>query len=310
MSAVPNRVSACFFCSSQVRHHRKCTARDAVCCKCQNVGHYSKVYKRGHQKAPSATVSTSAFHPTLHATQQAPDCLSFAVTEAIVGDKQLSVLIDPRSSLSYVNESTAKILCLSTHKSSLKVSMVVDPLQGTISRHCFVEVTLQGVVYNSVYLGVMKDLCYDLFLGKAFQRQHRRVIFEYDGTKPELVVSSLPPQTCAVAAAKPERPSLFDNLKPDCRPVSIPSRRYSGPDAAFIEWEVKRLYMNGIIRPSKSTWHAQPVVAINQETGKQRLCMDYSQTINLCTVLDAFPFPRIEVISLSSRNIVFSSRMI
>ena len=68
--------------------------------------------------------------------------------------------------------------------------------------------------------------------------------------------------------------------------------------------------MNGIIRPSKSTWHAQPVVAINQETGKQRLCMDYSQTINLCTVLDAFPFPRIEVISLSSRNIVFSSRMI
>jgi len=118
--------------------------------------------------------------------------------------------------------------------------------------------------------------------------------FGYDGTRPELVVSSLPLQTCAVAAAKPECPSLFDNLMPDCQPVSIPSRRYSGPDAAFIESEVKRLYMGGIIRPSKSAWRAQPVVVTNQETGKWRLCVDYSQTINLYAVLDAYPLPRIE----------------
>ena len=141
------------------------------------------------------------------------------------------MLIDPGSSLSYVNESTAKTLCLSTHKSSLKVSMAVDTLQGTINRHCFVELTLKGVVYKNVHLGVAKDLCCDILLGQDFQRQNRRVIFEYDGTRPELDVSSLPLQTCAVAAAKPECPFLFDNLKPDCRPVSIPSRRYSGPDA-------------------------------------------------------------------------------
>ena len=114
---------------------------------------------------------------------------------------------------------------------------------------------------------------------------------EYDGTRPELV-SSLPPQTCAVAAAKPECPPLFDNLMPDCRPVSILSRRYSGPDTAFIESEVKRLYTGGIIRPSKSAWRAQPVVVTNQETGKRQLCVDYSQTINLYTVLDAYPLPK------------------
>jgi len=117
--------------------------------------------------------------------------------------------------------------------------MAVDTLQGTINRHCFVELTLKGVVYKNVHLGVAKDLCCDILLGQDFQRQNRRVIFEYDGTRPELDVSSLPLQTCAVAAAKPECPFLFDNLKPDCRPVSIPSRRYSGPDAAFIESEVK-----------------------------------------------------------------------
>ena len=105
----------------------------------------------------------------------------------------------------YVNDCTVKTLCLSTHKSSLKVSMAVDSLQGSF-RHCCVELTLQGVVYKNVYLGVMKDLCCDILLGQDFQRQNRRVIFEYDGTRPELVVSSLPPQTCAVAAAKPECP--------------------------------------------------------------------------------------------------------
>jgi len=135
--------------------------------------------------------------------------------EAVVSDKQLSVLIDPGCSLSYVNDSTAEILYLSTHKSSLKASMTVDSFQGTISRHCFVELTLQGVVYKDVYLGVTKDVRCDILLRHDFQ-QHCHVIFEYDGTMPELVVSSLPPQTCAVAAAKPECLSLFNNLTPDC----------------------------------------------------------------------------------------------
>ena len=115
--------------------------------------------------------------------------------------------------------------------------MAVDSLQGSVSRHCFVELTLQG----ERHLGVMKDLCCDILLGQDFQRQHRRVIFEYGGARLELV-SSLPPQTCAVAAAKPDCPPLFYNLMPDCRPVFIPSRRYSGPDAAFIESEVKVVY--------------------------------------------------------------------
>ena len=220
VTAVSNRASAYFFCGSQVLHIcKKCRGGDAVYYKCPKVGHYSKVCKGGQQKAPSRTVSVSVFHPTLCAIEQAPDCLSFAVTEAVVGDKQLSVLIDLSSSLSYVHVCTVKTLLLSTHKSSLKVAMAVDSLQGTISRHCFVELTLQGVVYKNVCLGVMKNLCCDILLGQDLQRKHRRVTFECDGTRPEPVVSSLPPQTCAVAAAKPECPSLFDNLRPDCRPA-------------------------------------------------------------------------------------------
>ena len=52
--------------------------------------------------------------------------------------------------------------------------------------------------------------------------------------------------------------------------------------------------MSGIIRPCKWAWRTQPVVVTNQETGKWRLCVDYSQTVNLYTVLDAYPLPHIE----------------
>ena len=32
----------------------------------------------------------------------------------------------------------------------------------------------------------------------------------------------------------------------------------------------------------------------NKESGKKRLCVDYSQTVNLVTQLDAYPLPRID----------------
>ena len=48
----------------------------------------------------------------------------------------------------------------------------------------------------------------------------------------------------------------------------------------------------GIIEASTSPWRAQIVVV--KSTEKQRLCVDYSQTVNLYTELDAYPLPRID----------------
>ena len=48
----------------------------------------------------------------------------------------------------------------------------------------------------------------------------------------------------------------------------------------------------GIIEPSRSLWRAQ-VVVTKDENHKKRMAIDYSQTINKFTPLDAFPLPRI-----------------
>jgi len=42
-----------------------------------------------------------------------------------------------------------------------------------------------------------------------------------------------------------------------------------------------------------SPGRAQLVIVRNESTGKKRLCVDYSQTVNKFTHLDAYPLPRI-----------------
>jgi len=71
-------------------------------------------------------------------------------------------------------------------------------------------------------------------------------------------------------------------------------RRYISPDTEFFQTEVKRLHEAGVIRPSISAWRAQPLVVTNSETGQGRLCIDLAKTINLYTVLEVYPLPRIE----------------
>ncbi|KAI5752123.1 hypothetical protein M8J77_014045 [Diaphorina citri] len=63
---------------------------------------------------------------------------------------------------------------------------------------------------------------------------------------------------------------------------------------------------DGIIEPSNSPWRAQAFV-VRDGKRKPRMVIDYSQTINKFTLLDAYPLPRIEdIIAKVSENQVFS----
>ena len=60
-----------------------------------------------------------------------------------------------------------------------------------------------------------------------------------------------------------------------------------------MEKETRKLLNDGIIEICNSPWRAQPVVII-QPNGKKRMVIDYSQTINRYTLLDAYPLPKID----------------
>ena len=107
----------------------------------------------------------------------------------------------------------------------------------------------------------------------------------FRGDKPPLVI-------CGLSTLNVSPPHLFENLTPDCKSIATKSRRYSKDDKKFIESEVQRMLQEGIIEPSKSPWRAQ-VVVTRGERQKKRFVIDYSQTINKFTQLDAYPLPHI-----------------
>lgn len=148
--------------------------------------------------------------------------------------------------------------------------------------------------YSPTKLSILKNLCSDIILGQDFQKQHENVIIEYGGQLPSLHVSN-DKSRCAVTVASVLEPSLFPALPPSCKPIATQSRRFSKDDRDFIDQEINKMLSDNIIEPSISAWRAQIVIAKDElNRHKKRLCIDYSQTINQYTELDAYPLPRID----------------
>ena len=87
--------------------------------------------------------------------------------------------------------------------------------------------------------------------------------------------------------------------------------KYSNEDKQFIATEIERLLSLEKIEPSNSPWRAQVVVAkdLNGHR-KKRLCIDYSQSVNKYTYLDAYPLPHInEFVNKISQYCLFSAKV-
>ena len=96
-------------------------------------------------------------------------------------------------------------------------------------------------------------------------------------------------------AAHVPYPQLFSNITPNCKPIAAKTRKFSSADQKIIKSETERLLLEDRIEPSHSSWRAQPIVVDNGK-GKKRMCIDYSQTFNVYTQLDAYPLSSIESI--------------
>ena len=140
--------------------------------------------------------------------------------------------------------------------------------------------------------GIIPKLCADIVLGQSFLNIHNEVIFKLGGSQDNLIVSR-DSGYCGVSASKLETQRLFKNLDPGIKPIATRSRRFNDYDKLFIKEEVRKLLNDGVIEPSYSPWRAQVLVTKN-ERHKRRMVIDYSQTVNRYTLLDAYPLPNID----------------
>ena len=187
---------------------------------------------------------------------------------------------------------------LQTFSCSENVSMASSRFCVNVDRFTTADVDYQGHSYKNFKFGILESLCADVLLGLDFQTQHKSVTFAFGGDKSSLSVCGL--STVRVPPVEP-----FKHLSENCHPVITKSRFYSKEDRLFISEEIKRLLEEGIIEESKSPWRAQVVVVKSE---KKRLVIDYSQTINRFTLLDAFPLPNInELVNRIARYRVFST---
>ena len=238
-------------------------------------------------------MSTSSLKQQSCAAQPAPSCSYHATISSFVNGYELSTVIDSGSLLSFINDKTVKAFKLHIEPCKTNVALVSSNLKGEILGRCVVDIVTENETYQQVSVGIIKNLCTNLLLGGYFQSHNKRVVFQYNGSKADLFVPKINHlNVMSELGIKPA--SLFNNLLSDCRPVVTKSRRFNAADQKFVAAKVNRLHSAGIIRPSVSSWRAQVLLVHNKESGKKRLCVDYSQTVNLFTQLDAYPLPRID----------------
>ena len=271
----------CYFCGFSRHPRSKCPAREAICKSCGKTGHFQKVCLSSKQRSSTTNALLSA-----SLTTQAPASLSQAIVSVKVEGIPLQALIDTGSSESYIASSVVHKHNWNILGTRKHIMMANKSLSSYTEGFCCLSILYKQSLYPRFKLSVMPNLCTDVLLGHDFLRLHNKLEIPFGGPKPSFSV-------CAMLAANVSPPSLFGNLSPDCKPIATKSRRHSTADEQFIKQEIERLLREGIIEPSISPWRAQVLVTSN-DRHKKRLVVDYSQTINRYTQLDAYPLPRID----------------
>ena len=300
-AAIKKNEVKCYFCGRIKHPRRACPAKDATCNNCGKQGHWSKVCRSANKKHHAASDESDRHtSASLILTAAVSECLRKTTTSVTVNGKRADALIDTGSTETFIDKQFAKNSFIEVFPSKTSIRMANTSLSSFTTGHCFVDLKLQDHLYKHRRISVLPDLCADIIVGLDVLSHHSKLEIDFGGNQ-------IPLKICCVAQAVVEPPTLFSNLSTDCRPIATKSRKHNLDDETFIKNEISKLLRDGIIEESKSPWRAQVLVTKN-ERHKRRMVIDYSQTINRFTYLDAYPLPTIEeIVSKVSQSKIFST---
>ena len=245
-----------------------------------------------------ALSSAAVFQAHKLAAAETFDCsksLAKSCIKVKINGFSANVLIDSGSTDSFIHPNQLELSDLKMFSSNETVSLAASSKQTKIKGFCCADISIGDHEYRDVKLFVFPDLCTDVILGLDWQSRHESVLIKYGGKEKPLKI-------CNLTTLDISPPPLFENLEPNYKPTAVKSRSYSKEDRQFILDEVNRLLSEDIIEPSNSPWRAQVLVTKNSRH-KKRLVIDFSQTINKYTNLDAYPLPKTCLIHSTALNI-------
>ena len=222
-------------------------------------------------------------------------------------------MVDSGSDFTFIEGKEAKRLGLFIIPKNQNISLA-DDTPSLIIGEVVIDIVVNGKLYKGIVASVMKSMVSPLILGKDFLRKHKQVTFQFDGDEDPIVfgAAACPDATLENVSShtmKVPCPPLFTNLSPDCKPIAEKSRRQTESNKKFIKEEVAKLVAEGSIEPSVSPWRSQVLVTSDEDDShKRRMVVDYSNTINTYTELDAYPMPKInEYVESISQFKVYST---
>lgn len=299
VSSKTNSVWQCYYCGGPKPHAKRsdCPATNSICTKCGIKGHFpsvckgklskGKTYRQSRSQSSLPRYNGRIDSSAASFSAASPPCLSKSISTVTVNGCRLEALIDSGSSATFLNHSSVKKHGWTVTPGKLPpVSMASSTYVSHPVGHSVVDVDFNGELLSGTKVAVLKDLCADMIIGLDILSTYQSVTLQFGGRRPPAVISAA---ACPIKTHK-----LFNQLEDNCQPISIKSRRYSDSDKRFIKSEVKKLLEKGVIEECSSPWRAQVLVHQGNENHKKRLVIDYSQTINKFTKLDAYPVPRID----------------
>ena len=210
---------------------------------------------------------------------------------ATINGKTVDMLIDSSSDLTIVSEKTAKCLGLVFSPVARPVQNIVSAnrtqvkMISTITDAC-IEMS-QGYLIDTVWIA--DNLSSEAILGASSLSAFSALTIKYGGQLPALTVNNV---TAASRSTFTTHPLVkcFTHMDSSLPSIRAPSRHHSPEDKVFIHNEILKLLHSGKIRPSHSSWQSQAFVM--WEAGqKPRMVVDFAQTVNCITHLDAYPIP-------------------
>ena len=284
-----SRTEKCHNCGFQ-HPAKQCPAVGKTCFSCGRRNHFSNRCKNSRK---------SSLNTLLAASEESKLCnvgfLKPSSVDITINGVKLNGLLDTGASDCFITSKLAKRLGLKINKVNGKVKLADKDLTSEIRGKVRADLILGDEKYlcKNVEFTLLDNLVKEVIVGLKVLKKHRAITLKLDGKEKPLNFKPAKASHLSVMCSNVEFPTLFPGINQNTNPVRMPSRKYSKDERNFIEKEIKRLLQDDIIEESISPWRSQ-IVVVKQKENKWRLCIDYSQTVNKHTELDAFLVPRIE----------------
>ena len=236
---------------------------------CQKAGHHAKCCLK--QKR-SLNFVGQPFLASITALQSA--FLKHVLVDITVNNINAEALIDTYSTISYVSKKFIEKHKLYYKSMKFIANMANTSRQTEIRGFCHLNLTFLKHNYNDFKFYVISHLIADTVIGDDLLEKHRSATFNFGGERSDLCVSASMP------TANFPYPDLFANIAPGCKPITVKTRKLSTADQKSLKLKQKDFSAKIESDKRKSLWRAQTLV-VNNANGKRRMCIDYSQTINL-----------------------------